>query len=504
MPDITNKSIAEIASALRRREFSAEELTHHFLRAVTEKNGELNAYLDVYENAGEQARAADKVLAKGENPPLLTGIPLALKDNILVRGERVTAGSKILENYRASYDATVTAKLRENKAVFLGKTVMDEFAMGSSTENSAFGPAKNPHDLARVPGGSSGGSAVAVAAGLCAAALGSDTGGSIRQPASFCGVVGLKPTYGSVSRSGLIAMASSLDQIGPLAHSVADARILFEAIRGQDPLDPTTVSSEVRLPPALGSPRSLGEAGRARARPGKSEIRSPVVVGVPKEYFAKGLDPEVDKVVRGAVKKCEELGAKIKEISLPHAEYALAVYYIVMPAEVSANLARFDGIRYGHSSTQAENLLEVYEKSRAEGFGPEPKRRIMLGTYILSHGYYDAYYLKAQKVRRLVKEDFEKAFLDVDFIVGPTAPTPAFKFGDKTGDPLAMYLSDIYTVAMNLAGVPAVSIPAGFVAREGKKLPVGFQITGKWFEEDKLLDFAEKVEGALTFQTRNL
>ncbi|MBI2055628.1 MAG: Asp-tRNA(Asn)/Glu-tRNA(Gln) amidotransferase subunit GatA [Candidatus Sungbacteria bacterium] len=470
------KTISGMASALARHEFSAGELVGFYLENIREKDKEIRAYLEVYDDALDQARAADAKIASSSADSPLNGIPIAIKDNILIQGYRATAGSKILENYMAAYDATVIEKLRHHGAVFIGKTNMDEFAMGSSTENSSFGPTKNPHDLTRVPGGSSGGSAAAVAAGMCAAALGSDTGGSIRQPASFCGIVGLKPTYGSVSRSGLIAMASSLDQIGPLARSVADARIIFNAIRGKDPLDSTTVPLEI-----------------SKYR----NIKKPVV-GVPKEYFTAGLDPEVEKVIRAAIAKCRELGAEVKEISLPHAEYALAVYYIVMPCEVSANLARFDGIRYGHASNEARTLLEVYEKSRAEGFGPESKRRIMLGTYALSHGYYEAYYLKAQKVRWLIRQDFERAFADVDFIVGPTAPTPPFRFGEKVADPLEMYLSDIYTVAVNLSGVPALSLPAGWVRREGKALPVGFQIIGKWFAEDALLDFAEKLEIVLS------
>lgn len=488
-------TIAETAAALRKREFSAEELTRSYLEVIREKDPTLHAYLEVYaEDAVSQARAADKKISDGAIDPPLAGIPIAVKDNILIIGRRATAGSRILENYTASYDAAVISRLREAGVVFLGKTNLDEFAMGSSTENSAFGPTRNPHDHARVPGGSSGGSAAAVAAGMCAAALGSDTGGSIRQPASFCGVVGLKPTYGSVSRSGLIAMASSLDQIGPITRSVADARIIFDAIRGRDPLDSTTVEQKIRNPKS-----DLRPELRSR------EIRNPVVVGVPKEYFGPGLDPDVERTIRTAIKKCEDAGAKIEEISLPHSDYALAAYYTVMFAEVSANLARFDGIRYGYASSAARNLLEVYERSRAEGFGPEPKRRIMLGTYTLSHGYYDQYYLKAQKVRRLIKQDFERAFETVDFIVGPTAPTPAFKFGEKTEDPLQMYLADIYTVAVNLAGLPAISIPAGWVepfdaaqgTREEQRLPVGLQVIGKWFEEDSLLDFAERIESVL-------
>lgn len=471
---------------MRKGEFSAEELTRSYLEAVGKQNPALNAYLDVYGDAVEQARSVDKKIAEGEIDTPLAGIPLAIKDNMLVRGRRATAGSKILENYTAPYDATAVVKLREQGVVFLGKTNLDEFAMGSSTENSAFGPTKNPHDHSRVPGGTSGGSAAAVAAGMCAAALGSDTGGSIRQPASFCGVVGLKPTYGAVSRSGLIATVSSMDQIGPLARSVADARLIFEAIQGGDPLDSTT-----------------GESKKEKVRSKKERW----VVGIPREYFGQGLDSDVEKVIRVAIKKCEDLGAEIKEISLPHSEYALAAYYIINFSEASANLARFDGIRYGHSAPQVENLLGVYEKSRAQGFGPEVKRRIILGTFTLSHGYYDAYYLKAQRVRRLIRQDFEQAFGEADFILGPTAPTPAFKFGEKTENPLQMYLADIYTVAVNLAGLPAISIPAGWVApfdaaqgrREGKRLPVGLQIIGKWFQEDQLLDFAEKLEGTLAF-----
>ena len=479
MREITQQSVTEIASALRKREYSAEELTRFYLQAIAAKNGALNAYLDVYDDAIEPARAADAKLAERAPSAPLLGVPLAVKDNILIRGRRATAGSKMLEHYTAAYDATVVTRLAEAGAVFLGKTNLDEFAMGSSTERSAFGPTKNPHDVSRVPGGSSGGSAAAVAAGLAAGALGSDTGGSIRQPASFCGVVGLKPTYGSVSRSGLIAMASSLDQIGPLARSVADARIIFEAIRGKDPLDSTTVESNLQ-PPTV-------------------NLQPPIVVGVPREYFGRGLDADVADVIRGAVRRCGELGAEVREISLPHSDYALAAYYLIMPAEVSANLARYDGIRYGLSALGAQGLLEGYEETRAEGFGAEVKRRIMLGTYALSAGYYDAYYLKAQRVRRLIRDDFARAFEEVSVIVGPTAPTPAFTLGAKTTDPLAMYLGDIYTVAVNLAGLPAISIPAGRVERDGKKLPVGLQLIGKWFHEDALLDVAEKVESVLRF-----
>lgn len=470
---INDYSITDLNAAIRRGDLSAEETARSYLEIIRDKNPDLNAYLEVYDDVLNQAEEADTKIADGSLKSPLAGIPIAVKDNILIRGRRTTAGSKILNNYFASYDAAVIEKLKAHGAIFLGKTNMDEFAMGSSTENSAFGPAKNPRDTSRVPGGSSGGSAVAVAAGLCHAALGSDTGGSIRQPASFCGVVGMKPTYGRVSRSGLIAMASSLDQIGPMARRVEDARILYDAISGRDAFDSTT--AEFKQQEAINNKQKL-------------------TVGVPSEYFGKGLDGDVEKTIRAAIDKCGDLGFMVKEISLPHAEFALAAYYIIMPAEVSANLARFDGIRYGHRTAQAKNLLEVYEKSRDEGFGPEPKRRIILGAYTLSHGYYDAYYLKAQKVRRLIKDDFAKAFEEVDFILGPTAPTPAFKFGEKTEDPLQMYLADIYTVAINLAGVPALSLPAGSVERDGVKLPVGLQIIGKWFGEDVLFDFAEEVE----------
>ena len=471
-------TIAAAEEALGRRALSAEELTRSYLGAIRERDGPLHAYLDVYgEDAVAQARAVDRERSAGARLSRLAGIPLAVKDNILIIGRRTTAGSNILHEYRASYDATVIAKLRAAGAVFLGKTNLDEFGMGSSTERSAFGPTKNPHDPSRVPGGSSGGSAAAVAAGMAMAALGSDTGGSIRQPAAFCGVVGFKPSYGCVSRSGLIAMASSLEQIGPLARTVNDARILFEAIRGRDPLDATTVDI------------------KSEKREAKSEKPR---VGVPKEYFGKGLDPEVERVIRAAIVKCEAAGADVREVALPHSEYALAAYYIINFSEASSNLARFDGIRYGFASPQAGTLLETYEKTRGEGFGPEVKRRIMLGTYALSVGYYDAYYLKAQQVRRLISDDFERAFETVDLIIGPTAPTPAFQFGEKTTDPLAMYLGDIYTVAVNLSGLPALSLPAGSVVRDGKRLPVGLQIISRRFADDALLDFAEQLEAALS------
>lgn len=468
-------SIRDMSRALKAREVSCEDIARSYLDTIEKKDGKIHAYLEVYsDEVIDHAQRLDKNAPSERSE--LWGVPIAIKDNMLIRGHISSAGSKILEHYHASYDATAVARLRAEGVLFLGRTNMDEFAMGSSTENSAFGPTKNPHDLTRVPGGSSGGSAAAVASGMAPVALGSDTGGSIRQPAAFCGVVGFKPSYGGVSRSGLIAMASSLDQIGPFARSVEDARIVFQAFRGPDELDSTT----------------------ADVKPRDSEFNvKHMRIGVPKEYFGKGLDPDVEALIRQAIKACESLGAEIREISLPHAEYALPSYYIAMPAEVSSNLARFDGIRYGHSFANADTLLEVYERSRGEGFGPEVKRRIMLGTFVLSHGYYDAYYLKAQKVRRLVRDDFEHAFADVDVILGPTSPTPAFHLGEKSNDPLQMYLEDIYTVPANLAGVPAISVPAGVIERDGSRLPVGLQLTGKWFRDDDLLRIAEVIEERL-------
>ena len=483
MTNFNELTIKQASAGLRQKEFSAAELTSHCLEAIQKKDGDLHAYLEVFQDALEQAKKADEEISKYRNieisnlPPLF-GIPLAVKDNILIEGKRATAGSKILENYTATYDATVITKLKNQGAIFLGKTNLDEFAMGSSTENSGFGPTKNPYDLTRVPGGSSGGSATAVAATLCLGALGSDTGGSIRQPAAFCGTVGLKPTYGRVSRHGLIAMASSLDQIGPLTKTVEDARVLFGAIAGGDNFDSTASKENYDLET-------------------KNYELKKVKVGIPKEYFSSGLDAGVEKKIKSALEKLEGAGAEIKEISLPHSEYALPAYYIVVPSEVSANLARFDGIRYGHQNQSAQNLWEVYTKSRAGGLGPEAKRRIMLGAYTLSAGYYDAYYLKAQKGRQLIRQDFEWALQKVDFIIGPTTPTAAFKLGERSDDPLQMYLADIYTVAVNLSGVPALSLPAGWVEQEGAKLPVGLQIIGKWFEEGKLLDFAAEVEKLL-------
>ena len=475
--ELTELTITQAHEGLVKKEFSAFELCQAYLARLEKKDKEISAFLTVTKDSAlSQAKKVDDMILEGREIPVLAGIPCAIKDNILVEDVRCTVASKILENYIAPYDATVVKKLKEENCLILGKTNLDEFAMGSSTENSAFGSTRNPYDLSRVPGGSSGGSAAAVAANLCLYALGSDTGGSIRQPASFCGIVGLKPTYGAVSRYGLIAFASSLDQIGPITKTVEDAKIVFEAIKGGDELDSTSVESKIanfRVP---------------AARVQISNLR----IGVPKEYFIKGMDPEVEKVIKEAIKKYEEMGAKIEEVSLSHTECALPCYYIIAPSEASANLARYDGIKYGLSESKGKDLLDVYLKSREEGFGPEVRRRIMLGTYALSAGYYEAYYLRAQKVRTLIKDDFDQAFKEVDAIFTPVSQTPAFKLREKITDPLTMYLSDIFTVSVNLAGLPAISLPCGKVG----KLPVGLQIIGKPFEEEKILAIGEILEKA--------
>lgn len=477
--ELNGLSLAEAIQGLRKRSFSAAELASACLAAIQKQDGDLHAYLDVFDDVQEQAKRADALLRDQPNTQTpLCGIPLAMKDNLLIEGRRCTAGSRMLEHYIAPYNATVITKLKQQNIVFLGKTNMDEFAMGSSTEHSAFGPTKNPHDLTRVPGGSSGGSAVAVAANLCTAALGSDTGGSIRQPASFCGIVGLKPTYGAVSRHGLIAMASSLDQIGPMTKTVADAEILFHAIAGHDPLDATSAPSDAQ-----------------NTDPDKPLAK--IRIGMPVEYFSEGLDADVKDRMMLILKQCVRAGAVIQEIHLPHTQYALPAYYIIVPSEVSANLARFDGIRYGAQPQGANTLFEIYTKSRAQGFGPEVKRRIMLGTYALSAGYYDAYYTQAQKVRRLVSNDFSDAFRQVDMLIGPTTPTPAFPIGDNDQDPLKMYLADIYTVAVNLAGIPAISLPAGTVTRESKALPVGLQIMAPRFCDWRLFSLGKQIEAII-------
>ncbi len=471
MNSMTNESltIKEAHEGLVKKEFSACELAKTHLEIIKKENKNIFAFLTITEDlALAQSKAVDELIAGGAYLPLLAGIPCAIKDNMMVDGVKCTSASKILENYVAPYDATVVKKLKDLGAVILGKTNMDEFAMGSSTENSAFGITHNPRDLERVPGGSSGGSAAAVAANQTVYALGSDTGGSIRQPAFCCGVVGLKPTYGAVSRYGLMAYASSLDQIGPLAKTVEDARIVFNAISGRDPLDSTSCEIEST----------------------QDYSNKKFTIGVPREYFIEGIDPQIEKIIRGKISQYESLGHKIEEISLPHTEYALACYYIVATSEASANLARFDGIRYGYSAKKAKNLLEIYLQSRGEGFGAEVRRRIMLGTYVLSAGYYDAYYLRAQKVRALIKQDFDEAFQRVDAIFTPTSPSLAFKIGEKTQDPLQMYLSDIFTVSVNLAGIPAISIPCGKIG----ELPVGLQVIAKPFEEAKIFAIAKDLE----------
>jgi len=464
-------TLSQIQKGLKEKEFSVVELTRAVFAQINKHEKEIHAYLKVdEEKALLQAQEIDKEIEKGREITPLLGAPVAIKDNILVEGWLCTASSKILENYQAPYDATVIKKIKKAGAVIIGKTNLDEFAMGSSTETSAFGPTKNPYDLERVPGGSSGGSAAAVAAGECIYALGSDTGGSIRQPACFCGVVGLKPTYGRVSRYGLMAMASSLDQIGPLTKSVEDAEIVFRIIQGQDKMDSTTLPDESKV---VLNPQK----------------RNQIKIGLPKECFAQGLDGSVERVISQAISQLEEIGYKFEEVSLPSLKYALPCYYIIMASEVSANLARYDGIRYGFSLS-GETLLETYLKTRAQGFGAEVKRRIMLGTYALSAGYYDAYYLKAQKVRSLIREDFDRAFQKVDLILTPTSPTPAFRIGEKINDPVKMYLSDIYTVPINLAGLPGINIPCGLT--DG--LPAGLQLIGPYLGEDLLFEVGKRYE----------
>ncbi|MDO8566147.1 MAG: Asp-tRNA(Asn)/Glu-tRNA(Gln) amidotransferase subunit GatA [Candidatus Moranbacteria bacterium] len=481
--------IRELHEKLVRGEITSVSLTEKYLQAIEAKDGEIGAYLTVLrEQSLVEASFVDEQLRRGEKIDLLSGIPGAIKDNICVARVRATAGSKILDNYIAPYDATVIERVKRKGAVVLGKTNMDEFAMGSSTENSAYRKTKNPVDISRVPGGSSGGSAAAVAGGEAVWALGSDTGGSIRQPASFCGVVGLKPTYGRVSRFGLIAMASSLDQIGPFGESVEDVAIVFSRIAGFDKKDATTAPS-------------------GNDKPFEEYLTGDITglsIGIPKEYFSESLDPRVRAITDKAIERFTSLGVIVKEISLPHSEYALPVYYIIMPCEVSSNLARFDGIKYGmrvndvkDSLAHTNALLETYLDTRRVGFGTEVKRRVMLGTYALSAGYYDAYYLKAQKVRALIKQDFEEAFKQVDLIFSPTTPEPAFRFGEKGDDPLKMYLSDIYTVTANLAGVPAISFPMGTIEKGDKALPIGGQLSAKWFDEETLLRAADAFEKSL-------
>ena len=462
-------------SAIQQRTTTAKALAETFYAEIEKDDPQIGAYLTLSKDrAFAKAAEIDALAEKGEPLPPLGGVPVGIKDVMATRGVRTTAGSKILGNYIPPYDCTAVARLEAAGAVVLGKLNCDEFAMGSSTENSAWHPVHNPRDLSRVPGGSSGGSAAAVAADMAVATLGSDTGGSIRQPASFCGVVGLMPTYGRVSRYGLIAFASSLDHIGPLTKTVRDAAIVLRTVAGRDPMDAT--SAEVLVPDYV------------------AELEKPVrrlKLGVPKEYFGAGLDPDVKNSVEAAIQKLAELGCEIVPVSLPHTKYAIPTYYIVATAEASSNLARFDGVRYGYRASDARTLSEMYRRSRDHGFGAEVKRRIMLGTYALSAGYYDAYYLKAQKVRTLLVRDFEEAFKKVDAIVTPTSPTAAFKLGEKVDDPLAMYLADIFTVTADLAGIPGISVPCG---ETKENLPIGLQILGKHFDEATILRVAHAYE----------
>ena len=475
-------SIQEIRQKLLSGELTSVELTQKCLERIKATDHQLNAFITVCEEEALAAAAlADQQLAAG-NTPLLTGIPLAVKDIFNTLDVRTTCGSKILDNYISPYDATAVARLREQGAVIIGKLNMDEFAMGSSSENSAAGAVHNPWNLERVPGGSSGGSAAAVAAGQVVATLGTDTGGSVRQPASHCGVVGLKPTYGRVSRYGVIAYASSLDQVGPVAGNVADCALLLGAVAGYDPADSTSVDCPV--PDYLES-LDAGVAGKK--------------IGLPKEYFIAGLDPDIKKAVDAAIETYRQLGAEIVSVSLPHTDYSVACYYLIAMAEASSNLARYDGVRFGNRQDNGDGLIGMYQQTRSAGFGDEVKRRIMLGTYALSSGYYDAYYLKAQKVRTLIRQDFLDVFDQVDFLLTPIAPTPAFKIGEKVNDPLQMYLSDIFTIPTNLAGTCAMSLPCGFSSDD---LPIGLQLIGKPFAEAEILQAAYAFEQATDWHKR--
>jgi len=468
-------TIKEASEFIKQKELSPVELTQSILDRIQDKDEKLNTYITVLsEKALQSAKKAEEEISKGNYLGPLHGIPLGLKDIFITKNITTTCGSKMLENFIPPYDATVTQKLLDSGAVILGKNNMDEFAMGSSTETSYFGPTANPWDLERVPGGSSGGSASATAASLCLGSVGTDTGGSIRQPAALCGVVGMKPTYGRVSRFGMIAFASSLDQAGPITKTVEDTALILNAISGPDPKDSTCV--DIPVPDYT---LSL-----------KGDIKG-LRIGIPKEYFVDGMDKEVEEAAKNAIRMVEELSAEVIEISLPHTEYAVLTYYIIAPSEASSNLARYDGVKYGFRAEGAESLRDMYFKTRAEGFGDEVKRRIMLGTYALSSGYYDAYYLKAQRVRTLIKNDFEEAFKKVDVIMAPTTPEVAFKIGEKTQDPLKMYLSDVLTIPCNIAGLPGISVPCGF-STDG--LPIGIQVLGKPFDEETVIHVAHAYE----------
>ncbi len=491
MSDLHTLGVAELAAAIADRKTSSVEAAQHLL-ARARQHAALGAYLAFNEEATlAQARAADARVAAGERTPLL-GVPLAHKDIFVTRDFPTTAGSRMLERYQSPFDATVVQRLGAQGAVTLGKLNCDEFAMGGSNENSAFGPAHNPWDSTRVPGGSSGGTAVAVAARLLPAATGTDTGGSIRQPASFCGVTGIKPTYGRCSRYGMVAFASSLDQAAPMARSAADCAVLLSAMAGPDiDRDSTSLDHPAEDYTALlGTPRD----GATAAQPLKG-----LRIGLPKEFFGDGCAPDVIAAVRGALAEIEKLGATLVDVSLPRTELSIPVYYIIAPAEASSNLSRFDGVKFGHRAAQYDDLIDMYKKSRSEGFGPEVQRRIMIGTYVLSHGYYDAYYLQAQKIRRLIAQDFQTAFAQCDLIAGPVAPTVAWKLGEKSNDPVANYLADIYTLSTSLAGLPGMSVPAGFGAGG---LPVGLQLVGNYFQEGPLLQAAHAFQQATDWHTR--
>lgn len=474
MSEIANLSISELRLGLEQKKFSSLEITEAFLARI-DKHSDLNSFITpCHESARSEAKEADSRIAKGEKNPLL-GIPLAIKDTLVTKGIRTTCASKILENFIPPYTATSVEKLKKLGIVNLGKTNMDEFAMGSSNETSAFGPVKNPWDKERVPGGSSGGSAAAVAARLAPAALGTDTGGSVRQPAALCNLVGVKPTYGRVSRYGLIAYASSLDSVGVFSSNVMDSATILEAMAGKDPLDASSVEQAV---PNFASTISSGIKG--------------LRIGVPDEYFISGINPEVEQLVRSAISELEKQGAKIVRISLPSTKLAVAAYYIVAPAEASSNLARFDGIRYGYRAKDCTDLIEVYKKTRSEGFGQEVQRRILIGAYVLSTGYYDAYYIHAQKIRNLIAKEFKEAFSSqCDVIACPTSPTTAFKLNEKIEDPVSMYLNDVFTIPVNMAGLPGISIPCGF---DSKNLPVGLQLIGKAWDEETLFRTAHSYE----------
>ncbi len=475
-------TLLQAKEGLQKKQFSSVELTEAVFKHIDAVEDKVKAFVHLTKDSAlEQARSADQKIAAGEDASLL-GIPLALKDLICTQGLRTTCSSRMLDQFVSPYDATVVKQLKAAGAVIIGKTNMDEFAMGSSNENSWHHPTFNPWAKDRVPGGSSGGSAAAVAAHECMASLGSDTGGSIRQPASFCGVTGLKPTYGRVSRFGLVAFASSLDQIGPLTKTVEDAALLMNVIGGKDPLDST--SAEVALP----------DFTQALTKGVKG-----LKIGIPKEYFTSGMAPEVEQAVQKGIKTLESLGMETVEVSLPHTQYAVATYYILACAEASTNLSRYDGAKYGHRSEKSDNLLDMYLNTRSEGFGEEVKRRIILGTFVLSSGYYDAYYLKGQKTRTLIKQDFEEAYKKCDLIVAPTCPAPAFKLGEKMDDPLQMYLADIYTISANLAGIPALSIPCGFTP---ESLPIGLQLMGKHFDEETLLQVGHHFQQATDFHLK--